>query len=77
MPCDLPCSVFLLLYNEHRTCMRAVTIGAKRRPRQLVILQYTFSHYCPASAFLTASICSITALLLVPPFADRISTLFW
>ena len=31
----------------------------------------------PAKAFFTASICSITALLLVPPLADLISTLFW
>lgn len=33
--------------------------------------------YWPARAFLTASICSMTALLLVPPFAERISTDFW
>lgn len=32
--------------------------------------------YCPASAFFTASICSKTALLLVPPLAERISTDF-
>lgn len=33
-------------------------------------------HCSPASVFLTASICSITALLLVPPLALLISTLF-
>jgi len=30
-----------------------------------------------ASVFLMASICSKTALLLVPPLAERISTDFW
>lgn len=39
-------------------------------------LQTRFPYRCsPASAFFTASICSSTALLLVPPFALLISTL--